>query len=121
MMDKLIQEVSELVEKEYGRAAAKFGCANNSDHESYAVLKEELDEAQDEVKSAEDVLNYFWRQIKRDSDAQSKLQICANLQSCAMLAACEFIQVAAMAKKAAITVAGRTSIVVPMGTAGEGE
>lgn len=121
MMDKLIKEVSELVEAEYGRAAAKFGCANNSDHESYAVLQEELDEALDEVGVVEDAMAYFWGQVKRNSPDQEKIKICDKLEKCALLAACEFIQVAAMAKKAAITVAGRNVIVIPTEMAGDRE
>lgn len=111
MMDKLIVEVQELVEKEYGRASAKFGCTNNSDHESYAVLLEEREEAHAECEGVDGALNYLWDLIKRNAPDEKKFEICKNLENRALLAACEFIQVAAMAKKAAMTVGDRNVLV----------
>lgn len=111
-MDKLIVEAQECVEREYGRAGAKFGLTNNSDHESYAVLLEEMQEAQDESLSAEQTLNYLWKLIKRNAPDNKKYELLKNLETRALLAACEFIQVAAMAKKAAITVCDRASVQV---------
>lgn len=119
MMDRLIAEVKELVEAEYGRASAKFGCTNNSDHESYAVLLEETEEARDESAAVSDLLNYFWGQVKCNAPDQEKFKICKKLEMSAMLAACEFIQVAAMAKKAAMTVGDRNVFVDLLGTAGD--
>ena len=43
-MEELIKSVVCAECEEYGRASAKFGAVNNSDHESYAVLREEADE-----------------------------------------------------------------------------
>ena len=48
-MEKLIQEANELVEREYGRAGDRYGLTNHSDHESYAIILEELQEAKAEV------------------------------------------------------------------------
>lgn len=107
MMDKLISEVKELVEKEYGRASAKFGPTNNSDHESYAILLEEREEAQAECEAVDELLKHFWSQVKRNASDDDKLKVCNKLETYAMLAACELIQVAAMAKKAAMTVGDR--------------
>ena len=44
-MEELIKSVVCAECEEYGRASAKFGAVHNSDHESYAVLREEADEA----------------------------------------------------------------------------
>ncbi len=111
MMDDLIAEVRELVDKEYGRASVKFGSRNNSDHESYAVLLEELEEAHAECGAAHDVLRYFWDLVKRNGSDEEKYKICNKLEACALLAACEFIQVAAMAQKAALTVGDRNVVI----------
>lgn len=42
-MQELINQVKSIVSDEYGRASQKFGPTNNSDHESYAVIKEEME------------------------------------------------------------------------------
>ena len=104
MVDKLIESLMSIVEEEYGRAGAKFGFKNNSDHESYAVMKEEFEEAEDEVCRLEDMLNTFWSCVKNNDPPDQKLYFCKRIKNIAILAACECIQVAAMAHKAAITV-----------------
>lgn len=106
-MDKLIEEVKELVEKEYGRAGAKFGLTNHSDHESYAVLLEEFEEAQEEATRFKEFLTYFWNCVKGDCPPYDKFVACVDMEKKALLCACEMIQVAAMAKKAAMTVCER--------------
>ena len=118
-MEKLIAEVTECVEREYGRAGAKFGLTNHSDHESYAVLLEELDEAHVEFAGVQQSLNYLWDLTKRNAPDDKKYEICKNLEARALLAACEFIQVAAMAKKAALTVCDRGAIREFKGEEGE--
>jgi hypothetical protein len=121
MMDKLITEVKELVEKEYGRAAAKFGCTNNSDHESYAVLLEEMDEGMDDIKIVNQRIQLFWNSVKSNLSDEYKFSTCRGIEQAAVLAACELIQVAAMAKKAAMTVGDRNVVVDLTTMAGESE
>ena len=103
-MEKLIEQVNELVTDEYHRASYKFGATNNSDHESYAVLLEEVQEADQEFKLVETQLEKFWLLVKSNDSDMSKYSRLMELERRAVLAACEIIQVAAMARKAAITV-----------------
>lgn len=103
-MGKLIDEVQELVEREYGRAGAKFGLTNHSDHESYAILLEEFQEAQNELHSVDKYMKEFWEQVKGDYAPYDKFVTCVDMEKRALLCACEMIQVAAMAKKAALTI-----------------
>lgn len=111
MMTKLVNEVEELVECEYGRAGAQHGLIHHSDHEAYAILLEELEEAKDEVRFCESALTRFWDQIKRNVKSEdSKLNSLNLVYNNAILGACELIQVAAMAKKAAITVCDRNAV-----------
>lgn len=110
MMTKLIEEVKELVERERGRAGAQFGLTNNSDHESYAVLLEEFQEAQTEVDTVDDKLSVFWGLVKANGSPETKFNVLKSMEDTAILAACELIQVAAMAKKAEITVCDRISV-----------
>ena len=108
-MDKLIKEVNECIEREYGRAGAKFGLTNHSDHESYAVLLEEFEEAKCEFEFVEKYLREFWDCVKSDFSLYDKAVYCQDTQRRALLCACEMIQVAAMAKKAALTIIDRAT------------
>lgn len=103
-MTKLIKEVKKCVVSEYHRAGVKFGFTNHSDHESYAVILEEFEEAKFEAESFERVLNDFWYAVKRNVSPSDKLSVCRKLEVTALLCACEMIQVAAMAKKAYATI-----------------
>lgn len=107
-MEKLIKDVQNLVNEEYDRASAKFGATNNSDHESYAVLLEEMEEAQSEVAEVHFQLQHFWELTKANDDDLSKYSRLLEMERRALLAACEMIQVTAMTKKAAETVKCRT-------------
>ena len=109
-MEKLIQEANELVEREYGRAGARYGLTNHSDHESYAIILEELQEAKDEVDAFERGLSGFGKMGGREEDGQVKLSQLVRMYRNALFGACELIQVAAMAKKAAMTVCERGAV-----------
>jgi hypothetical protein len=47
------------------RAAEKFGPTNNSPHESYAVIKEEFEEAQTDARMFEHNLDFSGKKSKR--------------------------------------------------------
>ena len=59
-MEELIKSVVCAECEEYGRASAKFGAVNNSDHESYAVLREEADEAVDAMEDVDNLTDAFF-------------------------------------------------------------
>ena len=106
-MENLIEEVKVCVDREYDRAGAKFGFVNHSDHESYAIILEEFQEAETEVALVNTHLSQFWDAVKLNDDDQSKFdkfEWLIKIESDAVLGACELIQVAAMAKKASIRV-----------------
>lgn len=109
-MNKLISEVKECIEREYGRAGANFGLTNHSDHESYAVILEEFQEASSEMERIRSDLEHFWYFTMHDYDDEDKAKACHKMWKHAMLAACELIQVSAMAQKALITVCDRGAV-----------
>lgn len=102
-MDELISEVKQLVLKEYDRATKMHGPVNHSSHESYAVLKEEMEEAREELIHSEMHLDRYWKSVKGD-DYASQVENIASVWNKAILAACECIQTAAMACKALETI-----------------
>lgn len=103
MMDELITEVKTLVSKEYERASKIHGPINHSSHESYSILKEEMEEAKEELIHTEMYLDRFWRSTRSD-DYASQAENIALIFNKSILAACECIQTAAMAYKSLETI-----------------
>ena len=106
-MTELIKTVTTVVGEEYGRAVAKFGPTNNSDHESYGILLEELEEASEELRLCSSALERVWQLIKKNMIDSEKLKSLNLVYQNALLGACELIQVAAMAYKAQKTIEER--------------
>ena len=105
-MKELTAKIVQLISEEYDRATEKFGAAHNSNHESYAVILEEYEEAVENSYTFKIYLENFWMNIKnneKDKDFPVSEQNLPNMYDSAMYAACEWIQVAAMCHKAIIT------------------
>jgi len=98
-MKMLIDGVRELAMKELARAVEIHGSDFHSDHECYAVLKEEIEETEDEVRLLGEELQRLWLDVKSDNsqNAQQKIKY---MQIIAEKAAAELIQVVAMCQKA---------------------
>ena len=97
MMTKLKAEVTKLVDFELEMANKEHGERFNSAHEAYAVMKEEYEEAKDNFRDVDILLNQlFWDSCKYN---ESSVPYAENIKSEAIKAACECIQVAAMAQK----------------------
>lgn len=108
-MEELIKSVVCAECEEYGRASVKFGAVNNSDHESYAVLREEADEAADAMEDVDNLTQVFFEMVKNNEEDKVKLDILNVIKHRAEEAAAESIQAAAMARKAIATIEGRTA------------
>lgn len=108
-MEELIKSVVCAEFEEYGRASTKFGAVNNSDHESYAVLREEADEAVDVLEEVDNLTDAFFEMVKKNEEDEMKLEILNVIKHRAEEAAAESIQVAAMARKAIETIERRAS------------
>lgn len=107
-MEELIKQVINSECEEYGRASVKFGAANNSDHESFAVLREEVDEAMDRVEDVDGLTDVFFMMVKANEENDRKIELLKTIQHCAEEGAAELIQAAAMARKAIVTIERRT-------------
>ena len=99
MMTKLYNEVINLARTEYDRASEKWGPTNHSAHESFAVLREELDEARAECINTELWADRYWTAVKENCNTKQEENL-KEVMIHSLLAACEFIQTAAMANKA---------------------
>lgn len=98
-MEELVKAISALVGEEYQRAAAEHGGAANTPHEGYALTKEEVDEAVEQVGMVRQNITELWCAVKADNFPGQE-QCLAGLRRAAILGACELIQVAAMTDKA---------------------
>ena len=108
-MEELIKSVVCAECEEYGRASVRFGTVNNSDHESYAILREEVDEAIDALAEVDDLTDGFFELIKKNEEDKTKIGLLNVIKHRAEEAAAESIQAAAMARKAIETIQRRAS------------
>lgn len=93
-----LSEIQKLVDKELKEANKKYP-RFHSDHEAYAVIKEEIEECEEDIRKMEMVLSYFWSNTKRDKNSDNLIE---GMKKIAMHAAAEAIQVAAMCDKTLI-------------------
>lgn len=96
-MNAVFDDVVRLVDKELESANEKFPLFN-SPHEGYAVMMEELDELGEYVDEIAKQMNNIWTLIRKNSTFDTK-----SIYNLATMAAVEAIQVAAMARKYAIS------------------
>ena len=94
-MQELKNSVKLLVEEELISANKKFPMFQ-SPHEGYAVIKEEIEEAEQELIDVTAILKRIWYFIKRDENVNKDMFL---LKEYAIKLAAESIQVAAMAQK----------------------
>jgi hypothetical protein len=95
--------VDYLIENELDYAAEEHGATFASMHEGAAVLFDEVQEAQDEDGSIDNLIPLFWEVIKNDDSKRARM-FAEDIASHAERLACEAIQVAAMALKFVDTV-----------------
>lgn len=100
-MKELMKEIELVVGNELSRAAGKFGPVNNGDHESYAIILEEFEEAAEEGERFGQELSVVWKSI-RENRVQKEDYL--ELKRRAVLASAEWVQVAAMCQKALNTI-----------------
>lgn len=97
MMDGLIQISTQMAHAECQWDIVQHGPAASA-HEGYALIKEEIEEAQHEMERLEQQMGHLWTSIK-GNDVSVYPHYLKQIQQTAILAACEMIQVAAMAEK----------------------
>lgn len=96
-MDAVKEDVELLVQKELESANKRFPMFH-SDHEGYAVLKEEVEEAETDLIRTKDQVASLWRFTKKNL-SKPKESAAESIKEFAIELAIEAIQVAAMAQK----------------------
>ena len=90
---KAIEEQARIELEEANKGHKLF----NSPHEGWAVLKEEVEEADMELEEVENALEVMWNGIKYDMDRETS--DAEDIRLSAIGAAAECVQVAAMCMK----------------------
>jgi hypothetical protein len=98
MRQGLIEDVSKVVQTELIASMEKFPLFNSA-HEGYAVIKEEVEEAKEDMVKVESDIDCLWVDIKFNQPIESVLEQLQTLGDYALVLACEAIQVAAMCVK----------------------
>lgn len=93
-----MSKIEELIEAELKRAREKFPKLLNSPHEGFAVLSEEIDELNDQMKDIKKLRKALWSQVKRD-DLENQAKILERSKSELIKLIKEAIQVGAMIDK----------------------
>ena len=98
MSDGLAAEIMKVAKSELERASAEFGDAFVNEHEAFAVIYEEYEEAEAEQKSFKKTFAEWWDMVKHGEGDALMLGV---MEAKALNAAAEWAQVAAMCAKAA--------------------
>jgi hypothetical protein len=99
MVDKQTEvKINEAVTLEFVNAVQTYGAKYNSLHEAYAVLKEEVEEADDDFDFIKDYLNSLWTEVK-GNDKKAVKESAYMIAYNAIELAKEAVQIAAVAKK----------------------
>ncbi len=99
-MQALLKDIHTAVINERQRADMASGRVNASEHESYALILEEFEEASEEESAFYNLLAEYFTQIRRDTIKTNINRKLSEMQEHAERAAAEYVQVAAMCSKA---------------------
>lgn len=97
--DKTEKIVDELINEEYQNAIKKHGDGYHSSHEGYAILKEEIEEVDVEIRDLERWLDEFWESVKNNNDYYELKDCVEELEVCVENAIKELAQVGAVLQK----------------------
>ena len=87
--------IQNAIEAETVNAKANWGPGYNSEHEAYAVLKEEVEEAADDIMFIQEDLEFLWNAVKGNSDKSYQASL-KHIKQLAVALATEAVQIAAV-------------------------
>ena len=97
--EKIENKVNELIDLEFERAITEHGEKFNSKVEAYGVLKEEIEEAQEDLKDIVENLDDFWEAIRGKINKKLMAESVFKMEYISKLLIQEAAQIGAMAKK----------------------
>ena len=100
---KAEESINQAVCYELQNIVKEHGATYNSTHEGYAVLKEEVEEAAEDMKQIEQKLEHLWETIKINFPVDDEL---TRLKAVAVALAGEAVQCAAVLERFLSTVGG---------------
>ncbi len=97
-MDVIKDKIYPLIDEELKAGVDRFGL-NHSNQESFAVVREEIDEVSEDLTRLEHWSRQIWEATKNNEDAAHIRDLYEEMYKTAVDTAVEAIQVAAMARK----------------------
>ena len=98
-----IDLINQAVENEYKQICSTYGTKYNSEHEGYAVLKEEVEEVSDELEYINNFMRILWLNVKTNDKLNGSLN---GIKERAKFLAQEAFQVAAVCQRFLNTLQG---------------
>lgn len=103
-----LAKICDLITEEYGDAAEVYGRYNNSNHESYSVIREEVEEALEDIQRIGEDMEEFWKLCRNDKEKLPSWKkevedVLTDGEYWSTELIKEAVQVAAMFRKAAYT------------------
>lgn len=102
-VEQNIDLINQAIENEYKKMCSTHGAKYHTEHEGYAVLKEEIEEAEEEVKIINDFFSRLWINIKKNEHFVCELK---GIKGRAEFLAQEACQVSAVCQKFLNTLQG---------------
>lgn len=96
--EQIDEHVQDLIVFELERARKKFPKPTNSPHEGFAVLKEEIDEMDEELDLIRVMNDILWKSVRND-DLEKQKETLAEMRIVVVRILKEAIQVGAMIDK----------------------
>lgn len=95
--------INQAIENEYKKMCSTHGAKYHTEHEGYAVLKEEVEEVEDELKYINNFMRYLWLNVKTNDKLNGSLK---GIKERAKFLAQEAFQVSAVCQKFLNTLQG---------------
>ena len=103
--EKAAESIEQAVAYELQNIVKNYGAVYASEHEGYAVLLEEVEEAGDDLKYINLLMNELWKEVKSDSVSKDFLN---SIKVGAIELASEAVQVAAVCERFEETIANKS-------------
>lgn len=99
MIDHITPGVDALMAQEYQDIVSRYGAGYHSAHEGYAVLLEEVQEAEEQLEYAKRSLDQVWESVRSDAPSAVLHDRVRRVEHYANQLAAEAVQVGAVCRR----------------------